>query len=65
MRMDLLRKFHTDESGQDLIEYVLVVAAVAVGAVAGSGTLSNALTNAINGLNGRVTNCITTTGTTC
>ncbi len=58
-------EFHKDESGQDLVEYVLVVAAVAVGAVAGSTTLSSTLSNAINTLNTKVQKCITATGGSC
>ncbi|MGI9101706.1 MAG: Flp family type IVb pilin [Terriglobales bacterium] len=63
--VEFVKAFHDDQSGQDLIEYVLVVAAVAVGAVAGSGTLSSTLSNAVTTLNGRIQNCITATGTTC
>ncbi len=62
---EYLIAFHRDESGQDLVEYVLVVAAVAVGAVAGSNTLSSTLSNAIKTLNNKVQNCITATGGTC
>ena len=36
----LIRMFHNDESGQDLVEYSLVLIAVATGVLAGSGTLS-------------------------
>jgi Flp pilus assembly pilin Flp len=63
--VQFVKEFHNEESGQDLIEYVLVVAAVAVGAVAGSGTLSNTLKNAINTMSTKIQNCITTTGATC
>lgn len=63
--VELVMKFHRDETGQDLIEYVLVVAAVAVGAVAGSSTLSSTLSNAINSLNTKIQNCITATSGTC
>ncbi|MGI9101707.1 MAG: hypothetical protein ACR2IF_04600 [Terriglobales bacterium] len=63
--VEMVKRFHREDSGQDLIEYVLVVAAVAVAAIAGSNTLSSALSNAITTMNGRVTNCITASGTTC
>ena len=33
-------KFHREESGQDLVEYALVLIAVASGVLAGSTTLS-------------------------
>ncbi len=35
-----LSKFHREESGQDLVEYALVLVAVASGVVAGSATLA-------------------------
>jgi Flp pilus assembly pilin Flp len=31
--MRLIKAFHNDESGQDLIEYVLVAAGVAIGSI--------------------------------
>ena len=34
-------KFHREESGQDLVEYALVLIAVASGVLAGSTTLSS------------------------
>jgi len=36
-----ISKFHQEESGQDLVEYALVLIAVATGVLAGSKTLSN------------------------
>jgi Flp pilus assembly pilin Flp len=33
--------FHKEESGQDLVEYALVLIAVATGVLAGSATLSS------------------------
>jgi len=36
-----ISKFHQEESGQDLVEYALVLIAVATGVLAGSRTLSN------------------------
>ncbi len=38
--------FLSDESGQDLIEYALVAAIIALGAVAAMTTLATAITNA-------------------
>jgi len=35
-----ISKFHREESGQDLVEYALVLIAVASGVLAGSATLS-------------------------
>lgn len=39
-----------DESGQDLIEYALVVALVAFAATAGMTSLANAINTAFNGI---------------
>jgi len=36
-----ISKFHQEELGQDLVEYALVLIAVASGVLAGSKTLSN------------------------
>jgi len=35
-----ISKFHQEESGQDLVEYALVLVAVAAGVFAGSGSLA-------------------------
>ncbi len=35
-----ISKFHQEESGQDLVEYALVLIAVASGVLAGSATLA-------------------------
>lgn len=43
--MKLLRQFHSDEQGQDLIEYALIALLVAVGAIAGMGTLAKSINN--------------------
>ncbi len=52
MRMlQLLKNFNNDESGQDLLEYALVLAAVAAAAVLGSNTLAGTITSAIGKLN--------------
>ena len=37
----MISKFHQEESGQDLVEYALVLIAVAAGVLAGSSTLSS------------------------
>jgi Flp pilus assembly pilin Flp len=41
-----LSRLHQDESGQGLVEYLLILALVAFGAVAGMGTLANGLNSA-------------------
>jgi pilus assembly protein Flp/PilA len=50
----LLGRFHGDESGQDLVEYALVLAAVATAVVAGSATLSTDIANAMTTLNTKI-----------
>jgi len=42
----LFTSLHESESGQDLIEYALVCALIALGAIAGMGTVANAINNA-------------------
>ena len=36
----LINKFHREESGQDLVEYALILVAVASGTLAGSSSLA-------------------------
>ena len=51
----LLRQLHKDESGQDLIEYALIGLIVALGALAGMGTLANSLNTEFNKIAGSLT----------
>lgn len=44
----LLKRLLSDDSGQDLIEYALVAALLALSAVAAMGTLSNKISNEFN-----------------
>lgn len=41
--MSVLKNLHRDESGQDLIEYALIGMLVALGAIAGLGTLARSV----------------------
>ena len=41
----LLKNFHTEEAGQDLIEYALIGLIVALGALAGMGQLASSINN--------------------
>jgi len=41
--VNLLKNLLKDESGQDLIEYALIGLIVALGALAGMGTLANSI----------------------
>lgn len=44
----LLKTFLNDESGQDLIEYALVAAVIALGCVAALASLTNQIGNEFN-----------------
>jgi pilus assembly protein Flp/PilA len=46
----ILRKLHEDESGQGLIEYLLILALVAFASVAGMSTLASALNQAFSSI---------------
>ncbi len=52
----LMKNLLNDESGQDLIEYALVAAVIALGAITAmkslSGAIGNAFSNVSNGLAG-------------
>jgi pilus assembly protein Flp/PilA len=43
-----LKNLMNDESGQDLIEYALVAALIALGAIVAMGSLSNKISNEFN-----------------
>ena len=46
-----ISQFHHEESGQDMLEYALVLAAVLAAVVSGSATLSNTISAALNSIN--------------
>ena len=46
MMTKLLLAFHTDEAGQGLVEYVLIIALVAFAAAAGMSSLASYLNSA-------------------
>jgi len=46
-----ISKFHREESGQDMLEYALVLAAVLAVVVTGSGTLSSTITTELGKIN--------------
>jgi pilus assembly protein Flp/PilA len=48
--MSVLASLHKDESGQDLIEYALVVALIALAATAGMSTLASGINTAFSKL---------------
>jgi Flp pilus assembly pilin Flp len=41
--MSFLKRLHKDESGQDLVEYALIGLIIALGALAGMGTVASSL----------------------
>ena len=47
-----ISQFHLEESGQDMLEYALVLAAVLTAVVTGSGTLATTISTALNTING-------------
>ena len=45
---NLLRALLAEDSGQDLIEYALIAALIALGAIAAMGGLANSISNEFN-----------------
>ena len=56
---DTLSKFHCDESGQGLIEYLLILALIALGAVAGMGSVASYINSSFNKIGSRLGSYIT------
>ncbi|HEY6971871.1 MAG TPA: Flp family type IVb pilin [Candidatus Angelobacter sp.] len=52
----VFKNLHREESGQDLLEYALVLAAVLVAVVAGSNSLATDISTALTTINGRIQN---------
>ena len=50
-----INTFNRDESGQDLLEYALVLLAVLVAVIAGSTNLSALITNELSTINASIT----------
>jgi Flp pilus assembly pilin Flp len=50
----LVRDLHRQDSGQDLLEYALVMATVLAAVVAGSNGVANLITSALNTVTGRI-----------
>ena len=53
--VNLLKRLHKDESGQDLIEYALVGLIIALGALAGMGTLATSINSEFTKIAGSLT----------
>ena len=52
---ELLKSLRKEESGQDLIEYALIGLLVALGAIAGMGTLSKSINAEFTKIAGKLT----------
>ena len=53
---DILQRLAEDEAGQDLIEYALVTALIALGAVSALKGIKNAIGNTFNDVGNQLTN---------
>jgi pilus assembly protein Flp/PilA len=56
--LHVLRTLHKDESGQDLIEYALVAALIAFGAVTAMGTLATNINSAFVAIGSKLTSAV-------
>ncbi|MDE3106234.1 MAG: Flp family type IVb pilin [Acidobacteriota bacterium] len=54
----LAMNLHKDEAGQDLIEYALVTALIAFGAITGMNTVANGINNAFSAVNSKLTSAL-------
>jgi len=52
--LELIKKLHREESGQDLVEYALVLVAIGGGVFAVQSSLSSALGSAVTGLQTKI-----------
>lgn len=53
--INLLKKLHREESGQDLIEYALIAALIAVASVAAMKGVATAIENEFTKVSGQLT----------
>ena len=54
-----VQNLHREESGQDLLEYALVLAAVLSAVVLGSGTLATDIADALTKINTKIQTAVT------
>lgn len=54
----LIASLHREESGQDLLEYALVLLAVLTAVVSGSTTIAGTISNGITSINSKVASAI-------
>ena len=52
--VQLIKNLHREESGQDLLEYALVLAAVLAAVVTGSASLATDISTALTTINGKI-----------
>jgi len=55
---NLLKTLHRDESGQDLIEYALIAALIALGSIIGMDTVANEINSAFNIISQKLANAV-------
>ena len=53
-----MRQFLRDESGQDLIEYALVAALIALGAIAAMNNVATGISNAFSAVSSSLTSAV-------
>ncbi len=53
--LNLLKKLHQEDAGQDLIEYALIALIVALGALVGMGSLAKSINNEFSKISGSLT----------
>ena len=56
--LKVINRLRKDESGQDLIEYALVAALIALGAVTTMGSVATALQGAFTGISSNLTQAL-------
>jgi Flp pilus assembly pilin Flp len=54
----LFSQFHNNESGQDLLEYALVLAAVLAAVVSGSSSIASVITSALTHIDGVISTTV-------
>ena len=52
--MQFLSQFHREESGQDMLEYALVLFAVLSAVISGSTTLASTISDALTTIDGNI-----------
>jgi len=55
---DLLRRLQSDESGQGLVEYLLIIALIALGSVVTMSTAANSIAQAFSKVNSSLSSAI-------